>query len=58
MYKGLSGREIGIFFQLKNYFNYCNVMSNVKQLFNYDEEFLEFIINGYVVLVVMYVMNL
>lgn len=58
MYKGSSGREVGTLYQLKNYFNHRNVTSNVKQSFNHDEEFLDFITNAYTVLAAMHLLDM
>lgn len=57
MYKGTSSREKGTLFYLKNYFNHKNVTNNVKEAFNYDEEFLQFCTDCYVVLAAMHVMK-
>ncbi|KAL3867568.1 hypothetical protein ACJMK2_040455 [Sinanodonta woodiana] len=52
-----SGRDRGTLYQLKNYFNHRNVTSNVKDSFNFNEEFLDFCCNGYTVLAAMHYMQ-
>ena len=58
LYSGSSGRDKGTLFQLKNYFNHRNVTNNVKEAFNYDEEFLEFCTEGYLILAAMHMMDI
>ncbi|KAL3855560.1 hypothetical protein ACJMK2_014767 [Sinanodonta woodiana] len=52
-----SRRDRGTLYQLKNYFNHRNVTSNVKDSFNFNEEFLDFCCNGYTVLAAMHYMQ-
>ena len=42
---------------MKNYFNQRNVTSNVKQSFNYGEEFLDFCTDGFILLAALKCMD-
>ncbi|KAL3890183.1 hypothetical protein ACJMK2_002475 [Sinanodonta woodiana] len=52
-----SGRDRRILYQLKHYFIHQNVTSNVKDSFNFNEEFLDFCCNGYTVIAAMHYMQ-
>jgi hypothetical protein len=58
LYIGSSSREKGTLFYIKNYFNHRNVTNNVKVAFNYDEEFLQFCTDSYIVLAGMHCMDI
>ncbi|XP_041357458.1 uncharacterized protein LOC121374422 [Gigantopelta aegis] len=58
LYKGSSARDKGTLFNLKNYFNQHNVSGNVKDSFNFSEEFLNFCCDGYIVLAAMFFMDI
>jgi hypothetical protein len=58
LYIGSSSREKGTLFYIKNYFNHRNVTNNVKEAFNYDEEFLQFCTDSYIVLAGMHCMDI
>ena len=45
-----SAKEIGTLFHWKNYFEERNVTGNVKESFNFNEEFLDFCTEGYMTL--------
>lgn len=58
LYSGSSGREKGTLFHLKNYFNHRNVTANVKESFNYGEEFIEFCTEGYILLMALHMLKI
>ncbi|XP_062611695.1 uncharacterized protein LOC134273511 isoform X2 [Saccostrea cucullata] len=58
LYSGKSSREVGTLFHLKNYFEHRNVSSNVKDSFNYDEDFLEFCTEGYITLLALHILGM
>lgn len=58
MYSGKSSREVGTLFHLKNYFEQRNVTGNVKESFNYNEDFLEFCTEGYVILLALHILGM
>jgi hypothetical protein len=58
LYIGSSSREKGTLFYIKNYFNHRNVTNNVKEAFNYVEEFLQFCTDSYIVLAGMHCMDI
>lgn len=58
MYSGKSSRKVGTLFHLKNYFEQRNVTGNVKESFNYNEDFLEFCTEGYVILLALHILGM
>lgn len=58
MYSGKSSREVGTLFHLKNYFEQRNVTGNVKESFTYNEDFLEFCTEGYVILLALHILGM
>ncbi|XP_056001447.1 uncharacterized protein LOC130048570 [Ostrea edulis] len=58
LYTGTSAREVGTLFHLKNYFEQRNVTGNVKESFNYNEEFLEFCTEGYITLLALNILDM
>ncbi|XP_078329533.1 uncharacterized protein LOC111133019 isoform X2 [Crassostrea virginica] len=58
LYSGKSSREVGTLFHLKNYFEHRNVTGNVKESFNYNEDFLEFCTEGYITLLALHILEM
>jgi hypothetical protein len=58
LYSGKSARDVGTLCHLKNYFEHRNVTGNVKESFNYNEEFLEFCTEGYIILLALNILEM